>query len=326
MAEPPFPTPAPASRDEPQADPISQQACAWFALIFEGSASQAEHEQWLEWMLADPRHAKAYLELEALWALAAELPAVQAPPAPKARGVSRRRFMQLAMAACTAAVATGSATLWLKGDGLSFADLHTRVGETRTERLPDGSVIELAGNTALDLDFSGTTRRLRMLRGQAYFKVAADTRPLRIDTEAGTVVSHQGAFCLSCDAGSADLAVSEYNAGVQIPGQQAQLGQGEAVTFGAAGLGPVQRAELDQVLAWRNGSLVFFDTPLAKVVNHLQRWREGRIFIADERLAARPVSLILNRQHPEQMLDVLARTLPIRLSRYTDLVTIIRPA
>ena len=326
MAESPLPTPAPGSPDEPQADPISQQACAWFALIFEGSASQAQREQWLEWMLADPRHAKAYLELEDLWALAAELPAVQAPRTVPARGVSRRRFVQLAMAACTAAVATGSATLWLKGNGLSFADLQTGVGQTRTERLPDGSVIELAGNTALDLDFSATTRRLRMLRGEAYFSVAADTRPLRIDTEAGTVVSQQGVFCLSCDGSRADLAVSERSAGVQVPGQEVQLGQGEALTFSTAGLGPVQRAELDQVMAWRNGSLVFFNTPLAQVVKQLQRWREGRIFIADAQLAARPVSLILNRHRPEQMLDVLARTLPIRLHRYTDLVTIIRPA
>ncbi|MCS5516754.1 FecR domain-containing protein [Pseudomonas qingdaonensis] len=195
---------------------MSQQACAWFALIFEGSASQAEHEQWLEWMLADPRHAKAYLELEALWALAAELPAVQAPPAPRpaaSRGGAscnwpwRRAPPQWPPARPRCGSRATACRL----------PTCTRVGETRTERLPDGSVIELAGNTALDLDFSGTTRRLRMLRGQAYFKVAADTRPLRIDTEAGTVVSHHGAFCLSCDAGSADLAVSEHNAGVQIP-------------------------------------------------------------------------------------------------------------
>ncbi|MBV6287733.1 FecR family protein [Pseudomonas aegrilactucae] len=326
MAEPPYSSNAPGPTPDPSADIVTQQACAWFALIFEGSASETQREQWRQWMQADPRHAKAYAELEELWMLSAALPALQPAQPASAGGVSRRRFVQLGMAACTAAVATGAATLWLKGESLSFSDLHTRVGETRTERLADGSVIELAGNTAIDVDFSGTRRRLRMRRGEAYFSVAADTRPLRIDTDAGTVISQHGAFCLSCNASSVELAVSARTARVEIPGQQAELNAAEALTFTRTRLGPIQHAELDQVMAWRSGSLVFFNTPLAKVVQHLQRWREGRIFIADERLAARPVSVILNRHRPEQMLDVLARTLPIQVNRYTDLLAIIRPA
>ncbi|NER60205.1 DUF4880 domain-containing protein [Pseudomonas sp. MAFF212428] len=326
MAEPPFPPEPPGTARDRAADVVTQQACAWFALIFEGSASEAQREQWRQWMQADPQHAKAYAELEDIWILSAALPAVKAPAPAPARGVSRRRFVQLGMAACSAALATGCATLWFKGENLSFADLHTAVGETRTERLADGSVIELAGNTALDLDFSGATRRLRLLRGEVYCSVAADARPLRIDTDAGAVISEQGAFCLSCEGSSADLAVSARTARVEIPGQRAALSAGEGLTFTRTALGPIQQAELDQLMAWRSGSLVFFNTPLAKVVQHVQRWREGRIFIADERLATRPVSVIFNRHRPEQMLDVLARTLPIQVNRYTDLLTIIRTA
>lgn len=80
------------------------------------------------------------------------------------------------------------------------------------------------------------------------------------------------------------------------------------------------------MLAWRNGRLVFFNEPLLTVVDALQRWRKGRIFIMDKQLAARRVSLILNLDHPDQMLDVLSRALAVRTTRYTDLVTLIYPA
>jgi len=80
------------------------------------------------------------------------------------------------------------------------------------------------------------------------------------------------------------------------------------------------------LLAWRSGRLVFFNEPLQAVVEELQRWREGRIFIMDKQLAARRVSLILNLEQPEQMLDVMSRALAVRTAQYTDLVTLLYPA
>jgi transmembrane sensor len=71
---------------------------------------------------------------------------------------------------------------------------------------------------------------------------------------------------------------------------------------------------------------VFFDKPLLTVIDELQRWREGRIFIMDKQLAMRRVSLILNLNKPEQMLDAITKALAVRVDRYTDLITLIYPA
>lgn len=307
-------------------DAINTQACSWFALIVDGSATAEERQAWQRWMQADPRHAQAYRELERLWSLSAGLARVPVA-APASGSLSRRRFVQWASAASVGALALGSGVFWLEGRSLPWGDVRTAIGERRRARLADGTEVELAGNTAFDVDFSGQERRIRMLRGEAFFQVAVDsTRPFRVEAGAGSLSTAGADFCLSCLGDGVELSVSQHSLRVMAAGQQAELAAGQALHYSPRGLGDIQRAELEQILAWRAGRLVFFDTPLATVVSSLERWRSGRIFIADERLAARPVSLILNLQQPERMLDVLAQALPIRIQQYTPLLTLIQPA
>ena len=319
-AEPPILDPS-ASR----VDAVSHQASVWFALMHGGSPTQAERDELAQWISADPQHAQAYAQLEGLWAASAML----APPSRPAASatLSRRRFVGLGVAACTAAVVTGATSLWLKGMSSPFADLHTSVGERRTVQLPDGSAVELAGNTALNVDFSAGRRFMELLQGEAFFTIVPGSAgDLTVSTQAGRVVAEKGEFCLSCEGATAMLAVSRHTVRVITADQQTDLSEGLSMRFSANHAGAIQHAELDQVLAWRSGRLVFFDTPLISVVNELQRWREGKIFIPDKQLAARRVSLILNLNRPDQMLAVLSKALSVRTTRYTDLVTLIHPA
>ena len=303
-------------------DDASHQASEWFALVQAGTPTPAEREALARWLAADPRNAQAYARLEQLWAASAVL----APPKVQAPQLSRRRFVGLGVAASVAVVAASAGTLWFKGIGAPFADVRTAVGERRTVQLPDGSSVELAGNTALNLDFSATRRAVELLQGEAFFQVQPKAAEFVVQTQAGRVLASDGEFCLACDGASALLSVSRHTVRVVTPSQQTDLGEGLSLRFSATHTGAIQRAELDQVLAWRNGRLVFFDTPLLSVVNQMQRWRAGKIFIPDQQLAARRVSLILNLNRPEQMLDVLAKALAVRVTHYTDLVSLIQPA
>jgi transmembrane sensor len=312
-----------AANDQP--DEVSHQASAWFALMQGGSPTQSQREALAQWLAADTAHAHAYTQLQQLWDASALLLPTAAPAAPAQ--LSRRRFVGLGLAASAAAVSAGAATFWLKGAGSPFADLYTAVGERRVVKLADGSSVELAGNTALNIDLSATRRSLQLLRGEAFFTVAPSAAgELRVSTEAGDVFASDAAFCLSCEGPAALLAVNRHGVRVAAANQQAELSEGLSLRFSADRMGPIQQAEMDQVLAWRSGRLVFFDKPLQTVVDQLQQWRQGRIFIMDKQLAARRVSLVLNLDRPEQMLDVLTKALAVRTTRYTDLVTLIYPA
>lgn len=317
-AEPPQLAPA------PRVDGISHQASAWFALMQGGSPTQAEREGLAIWLEADPRHARAYAQLENWWAASALL----LPPEIDAQRtqLSRRRFMGFGIAASAVAVTAGASTFWLKNMDLSFADIRTSVGERRTVSLPDGSSVDIAGNTALNLDFASASRSVELLHGEAFFNVAAGAGDFKVSTSAGQVHTREGEFCLSCDGSSALLAVNRKTVSVVTANRQIDLEEGLSLRFGIAQTGEIQRAELDQVLAWRGGRLVFFDRPLLGVVDELRRWREGKIFIMDKQLAARRVSLILNIDRPDHMLDAVTQALAVRVVRYTHLVTLIYPA
>lgn len=306
-------------------DDVSHQASAWFALMQDGSATQAEREALAHWLAADPAHAQAYAQLQQLWDAAALL-LQPTPPAAPAQ-LSRRRFVGLGLAASAAVVSAGAATFWLEGGGSPFADVYTAVGERRVVNLPDGSSVELAGNTALNISISPTGRTLQLLRGEAFFSVAPSAAgELRVKTEAGDVFANDAAFCLTCEGAMALLAVNRHGVRVATTNQQADLSEGFSLRFGANQMGPIQPAQMDQVMAWRTGRLVFFDKPLQTVINQLEQWRPGRIFIMDKQLAARRVSLVLNLDRPEQMLGVLAKALSVRTTSYTELVTLIYPA
>ncbi|MBD8685179.1 FecR domain-containing protein [Pseudomonas sp. CFBP 13719] len=290
-----------------------------------GSPTAAEQAELAAWLDADPRHAEAYAQLEHLWAASAQLPSLNAAPA--AGQLSRRRFVGMGIAASAVAVSACASVLWLNDMGLPFADVRSAVGERRTVSLPDGSTVDLAGHTALNVDFSPTRRAVELLHGEAYFNVLpAAAGEFTVNSRSGQVVAAEGEFCLSCDDASTLLTVSRKTVRVVTANQQIDLAEGLSLRFSSDRTGPIQHAELAQVLAWRSGRLVFFDKPLFTVIDELQRWREGRIFIMDKQLASRRVSLILNLNKPEQMLDAITKALAVRVDRYTDLITLIYPA
>ena len=233
----------------------------------------------------------------------------------------------MGIAASAVAVSACASMLWLNDMGLPFADIRSAVGERRTVSLPDGSTVDLAGHTALNVDFSPTRRAVELLHGEAYFTVLpAAAGEFTVNSRSGQVMAAEGEFCLSCDDASTLLTVSRKTVRVVTANQQIDLAEGLSLRFSSDRTGPIQHAELAQVLAWRSGRLVFFDKPLFTVIDELQRWREGRIFIMDKQLASRRVSLILNLNKPEQMLDAITTALAVRVDRYTDLITLIYPA
>ncbi|MCR8719938.1 FecR domain-containing protein [Pseudomonas syringae USA007] len=317
--------PSPINPSDRRPDDVSHQASAWFALVHGGSPTEAEREALAKWLAADNSHTEAYAQLERLWTASALL---LRPTTPATQPqLSRRRFVGLGIAASVVAVTAGGSTFWLKGMGSPFADIRTSVGERRTVNLPDGSSVDLAGNTALNLDFSAPRRSVELLQGEAFFNVVQSAGDeFNINTKAGRVATTGGEFCLSCDNASALLAVSRKTVRVVTANQQTDLGEGLSLRFGPHQTGAIQHAELDQILAWRSGRLVFFDKPLLTVIDELRRWREGKIFIMDKQLAARRVSLILNLDRPDQMVEAVTKALSVRVIRYTDLVTLIYPA
>ncbi len=318
--------------DDPLPKPITDEAARWIAAS-EGDALSAEEREARDaWLAANPRHARAFAEMQDIWAHMGgvpEAPSLRAslPPqpgrrdrrsAPRAVLPRRRRWIGPALAASLALVFIGVA------DDLPTrlqADEMTATGERRIVKLPDGSTVHLDTHTAVALDFTGDRRVVRLLSGEAAFSVAPDhSRPFTVEANGGSATALGTRFLVRRDDNGASVTVTEHSVRVAYPapqGASAVLAEGHSVTYGAGGLGRAAPANTADAMAWTEGVLVFKDSPLSDVVAEIGRYHRGYVRVLGEAQGLR-VSGVFRIDDPVAAIDQLQRSLGLRSTRLTD--------
>ncbi len=186
--------------DLPRRQPtaIEREALEWVARRDRGLAP-AQKAEFDRWLAADARHAAIFDEFDGTWAFldrVREMPAAvsaradSAAPARSPRGSApgqvgrppRCRWIVRASLAAAAlfvvAFLRWPLTNTAGGKNSAYAaTLATQLGELRKVALPDGSIVQLNTDSAVDVQFSASARQLRLVRGEAYFIVAKN--PLR---------------------------------------------------------------------------------------------------------------------------------------------------
>ncbi|WP_250463460.1 FecR family protein [Microbulbifer litoralis] len=242
------------------------------------------------WLAADRQHRQAWQKVCNTWALLGDMPADrQQWPAEQARPPHRfprrRTLVSLAVAA-TVLLALLPLTL-----PLWSADYRSGIAETRTLSLPDGTLVTLGADSAIDEDFSSGQRRVRLLRGEAFFDVAEDRRPFTVQMDELLARDIGTAFAVRAGEPLVAVAVSEGEVRVtdRASGNQDspyRLLAGDQITIDRDS-GVVQRFRLppDRVALWRRGRLFVQDRPVADLVDTLERHAPGYILVLDDTLA-----------------------------------------
>lgn len=94
---------------------------------------------------------------------------------------------------------------------------------------------------------------------------------------------------------------------------QVVLKPGEHVAFNDNQLGEVQTADVSIADAWRRGRLVMSFVALQDVVNEINRYRPGHVFLLDSQLAQRKIHVAKDINRIDDWLDALEDTLPIKV-------------
>jgi transmembrane sensor len=219
----------------------------------------------------------------------------------------------------------GGAAAWLIARQFPLADYRTATGERRKVVLPDGSTAELSGASALSVDFQPTLRRAVLLNGEAFFTVAPESgRLFRVEAGPGETTTESATFnvnALSQD--DVEVTVVDRQADVRLGADTVSLGANRQVTYGGDTIGAPVEVDAANVLAWRDGRLVFVSTRLSRVISVVNRWRQGKIVIADRGLSARPVTLIVNLDRAGDIVSLLEQTLPVRAVNITPYLTLL---
>ncbi|MCK9798801.1 FecR family protein [Pseudomonas sp. MAFF 302030] len=298
---------------------IDDQAASWVLRLSEGVLNPQEQQQFEQWKSQDPRHAAAIERLQGFIGRLQGLRSQQAPAraaldaalVTRRRNLPRRALLGLLLALPLALVLRSDpASYWL-------ADQRTAPAQWQSLRLDDGSQLILSGNSAVDLDFNGQQRQVKLLRGEILVQVAHDSaRPFTVVTEDGRMRALGTRFTVKREVPGTLLTMLESRVaaqGTDNPGEtQVAAGEQARITPQSVQvLGKVDSRALDA--AWQQHQLVVQDRPLPEVLTELARQYPGHVQFDPEQLAGLRVSAVLPLDDPQRALQLIAEALPVRI-------------
>jgi transmembrane sensor len=174
-------------------------------------------------------------------------------------------------------------------------DHVTTTAEHRTVDLPDGSVVELGAASALDVQFSDSTRLVKLRSGEAFFNVKLGAAPPFTVKAGGVSIVVTGtafnvrladeAVSVAVETGSVETTMppAETPQGTMEPVVR-RLAAGEQLVARADGTieqGPVSPAEAG---AWRRHRAYADGATVGDTIAHLRRYHGGLIVVTDANL------------------------------------------
>ncbi len=320
------------------ASSLSDQAAGWFARLRSEDCSAEERLAFHSWRNRTPAHAAAYEEVVALW----NDPALRSAATRAARGSipfkphrsDDRRFPSWFRRTAIAAMIAGLVVLTSLQLGLPvrfLADHSTSTGEQRMVQLSDRSRVTLNAQSAIDEAFDESTRRVRLLKGEAFFQVTHDQhKPFLVDGGGVAARAVGTAFVIRKESDGIRVTVAEgiVELAPLLPAWPAmRLTAGQQVSVATDKAGPVREVDVRQTTAWLKGRLVVEDARLGDVIEELRRYHPGMIYVWDRSLSEIRVSGSYNLADPTAVLLALTETLPVRMARVTDyIVVLFQPA
>lgn len=326
------------STENPKFPDMRETARHWFVTLL-GAPSPAHQAEFERWVNADPAHLEAYQAIEATW-YAMENPGkhladkeadelsvyLEAMDREKHGRRTSRRLVTLSVV--LAGLVTGA--LWLERPGLieDFrADFVTERGERRNIILADGSSVLLDADSALaDVSVAGE-RRVKVIRGGAFFEVVPSSIPFVVEAANGEVRVLGTGFDVRIlpNGGSVTLAHGRVSIRTDAQSGRTVLEPGEQVQFGPEGIAAAQSVELEDALAWRSGRYTFYGARLGDVVEEIGRYRKGRIVIATSALADERVTGSFSLSDTDEALSSLQASIGFAMYRVTSRMVVISP-
>jgi len=294
-----------------------------------------EQDEFSTWLAESPAHRVAYRRHTRVWHRFDSLVA----PAPElsARASGRKAIPTLPHArtfmAGMAAAVLGGVIFWHNMP--IDSDRHpASVATSAYEKqiLNDGSILELAQGSKVEVLYSPTERRVRLVRGQAHFTVTKDvTRPFWVEARGVELRAVGTAFAVRFDQEAVRVLVTEGKVQVRS-GDSAQdsdslilaARESAVVSLRERGSLPSVETVTDEAialeLAWRPRSLEFVNAPLNEVVAAFNLHNQVKLIVGDPRLNELRLVAVIRTDNIERFLRMMEASTGIRAERRGDAI------
>ena len=304
--------------DAPIPPAIVEQASHWLMLHWGGELDAEQRQRFAEWQACDPEHRRAWQRLERLQGTLADVPAHTASAVlrelPDARRRQALKLLGLALLAGGSGYLAQTQLPWRE----AMADLRSGTGERLQQALADGSRLALNSDSAVNVRFSETERRIHLFRGELLLESGPDAahRPLIVETAAGEIQALGTRFSVyEIDGGSR---VELYDGELELRPRNtppSRLQAGQQRWFSAERSTAIGQADRNAI-AWTEGRLVAERMPLNRFLTELARHRPG-VLRCDPAVAGLPLTGVFPLADTDRVLTALQQSLPVRVDRVT---------
>lgn len=297
-----------------------KQAIQWILRLRESGHDPAVQQQCRQWRTTHHEHEQAWqrvihlhqdLDLSAVPGAGLALQTLETSQ----RRLHRRQALKL-----LGGVAMVGTAAWLGKDldavNAWASDYTTGTGERRSFALPDGSLMQLNTRSAVDLAFNDQQRLVRLKQGELMI-ACNPQRPLLVQTRDALLEGFEGRFVARQDNDCTQVSVSHGRVAIHRPGngQLQWMESGQNWRLDAQGTHRLEQVDMD-AMAWTEGLIVTRNMRLFDFLSQVSRYRRGYLGCSDD-IADLRLSGVFRLEEPEQLLQLLPSTLPVRLRQRT---------
>jgi transmembrane sensor len=336
----------------------AQQASAWVQVLLDPTADQ--RAAFVKWLKDSPRNVRDFLfmlaveqalehldshrlrDIEALVAQFDSRVVSLGVAPPRAPAFPRTRTTRWVAAAATAVVAVLAAWAFVAHGTYGWKEFATATGEQRAFEMEDGSVIHLNTGSRIALHFTGQTREVRLLQGEALFRVHHDAaRPFRVYTPDALIQAVGTQFNVYNRPDGTEVAVIEGRVNI-TPERHPAIAQFNVPAAGVRSnpatrsVGASQEARVEHggqlrvravpdvsdVVAWRERRLVFREQTLERIVAEFNRYNSRQMRLEGAGVASRVFTGVFDADDADSLAQVLARDPSLWVS-YSDHVIVV---
>jgi transmembrane sensor len=164
-----------------------------------------------------------------------------------------------------------------------YPTYSTEVGGQRLALLEDGSRVRLNTDSKVQVHFTRTERRVKLLRGEAFFEVAHNAaRPFTVDTGEAHVRALGTKFDVRRDGDATQVTLLEGRVQIGQAGRPstATLVPNQALTVTATGITAPRPSNAVEASSWTSGRLTFRGVPLKAAVQEINRYSAKKVVLA----------------------------------------------
>lgn len=296
-----------------------EQAAQWWVQLNEAEPPPEQQQQWQAWLTAAVEHQIAWDKVNQINYAFSACSTEQLQQTLRLPNLKRR----LLLSSIAGAGLTAGLLSWAYKWNLHAAwlyDAHTHKGEQRTWHLVDGSELRLNTDSAVNIDYNATERRLWLKYGEIYVRTAHDAleRPFWVHTLQAQIQALGTAFTVHQQRDQLSIAVQADRVAVWPSGANSAsvvVEAGQAFTLRAGQNTPIAHQNL-VTSGWLENRLEADNIRLDVLLQELQRYRPGYIFCSPEAAVLR-VSGSFQLSEPEQILQNLQLSLHLAFNYYS---------